>query len=300
MNYLLRQFQDAMYLYIVPLMAALMPWALARRWLRFWARRHSGPFEEAAQTAAGIAPRYMDIGDVAEFRVNVRLVWLLDACDLYWSLTRRRRSWWPWHIEQVGAWPESGAFIATSFHHGTGLWAFKSMRVARRDSLLIYGRWAREDYVGRPLLYRYGRMRAREVQRLSGQPVAYRPGVRERVAHALEDGIAVVGVIDMPPRLATRGQQPVRLLGNDISFPDGVLALARDAHVPIVPWWVEMDLAHCTRRFCIGPPLDPADTSRTLQALADTLERQIQATPAAWYFWRELPEWIEAAAKARQ
>ncbi|HET7163073.1 MAG TPA: hypothetical protein VFI32_10435 [Rhodanobacteraceae bacterium] len=294
------QFQDAQYLYIVPLIAALLPWALARRWLVFWAQRTSGPYEESAQTAAVIAPDYMDVGDLRAFRSNVRLIWLLDAYDLFLSVTRWRRCWWPDHIEQVGAWPESGAFIATSFHHGTGLWTFKSLTKSGRDSLLIYGRWAREDYLGRPLLYRYGRWRAREVQRLSGQPVAYRPGVRERVARSLADGISVVGVIDMPPRLATRGQRPVRLLDRDISFPNGVLDLAQNANVPIIPYWVEFDLARCTRRLCIGAPLDPADTSGTLQALADILDRQIRATPSAWYFWRELPEWIAAAAKARE
>lgn len=294
------QFQDALYLYIVPLVAALLPWTLARHWLMFWARRTSGPYEEAAQTAAAIAPEYMDVGDLRAFRINVRLIWLLDACDLFLSITRWRRRWWPQHIEQVGAWPEAGAFIATSFHHGTGLWVFKSMTKSGRDSLLIYGRWAREDYHGRPLLYWYGRRRAREVQRLSGQAVAYRPGVRERVARSLAGGIAVVGVIDMPPRLASRGQRPVRLLGHDISFPDGVLELAREANVPIVPYWVEFDLARCTRRLCVGAPLDPADTNGALQALADILERQIRATPSAWYFWRELPEWIASAANARE
>jgi hypothetical protein len=300
MKHLVRQFQDALYLYIVPLIAALLPWALARRWLGFWASRTSGPYEEAAQTAAAIAPDYMDVGDLRAFRTDVRRVWLLDACDMFLSLTRWRRGWWPHHIELSGTWPESGAFIATSFHHGTGLWVFKSLKKSGHGSILVYGRWNRDDYAGRPLLYRYGRMRAREVQRLSGHPVAYRPGVRERLIHALADGVSVVGVMDMPPRLATRGQRPVRLLGRDISFPDGLLALAREAHVPIVPYWVEFDLARGTRRLCIGAPLDPADTNATLQALADILERQIRATPSAWYFWRELPAWIADAAKARE
>lgn len=300
MKYLARQFQDLLYLYLVPLCAALLPWTLARRWLRFWARRRSGPYEESAQAAVATAPRYLDIGDPETFRRDVRLIWLLDACDLFLSVTRWRRRWWPRHIEQAGAWPATGAFVATSFHHGTGLWAFKSLTRSARESVLIYGRWAREDYLGRPLLYWYGRWRAREVQRLSGQPVAYRPGVRERVLQSLAQGIGIVGVIDMPPRLATRGQRPVRLLGQDISFPDGVPVLAHEAQVPIVPWWVEYDLARCTRRLCVGAPLDPSDPDAALQALADILERQIRATPSAWYFWRELPDWIEAAADRRR
>ena len=72
------------------------------------------------------------------------------------------------------------------------------------------------------------------------------------------------------------------------------------ANVPLVPYWVEMDLQRCARRVCVGAPLDPNDVDGTLQALADILDREIRRTPSAWFFWREWPDWLTwAAAHAR-
>ncbi len=290
-------FADAMQFFFVPFVAALLPWRWATRWLHWWSARRGGPFDEAARAAETIAPKYLDVGSAEAFARALRLTWLLDTCDAYLSLTRWRRSWWPRYVQQVGAWPTCGAFIATGFHHGTGLWVFRSLARAGRDSVLVAARWERADYRGLPLRYWYGRLRAWDVERISGQPIAFRPGVRDRLAAALASGTPVVGVIDMPPRLAPRGQRRVRLLDHDICFPDGLLVLARAAGVPLVPDWVEFDLQNCTRRFCIGEPLDPNDASGTLQVLADILDRQIRRTPGAWFFWPEWPAWVSAAAQ---
>ena len=256
-----------------------------------------GPFNEAARPAASIAPTFLPIADHDRFAAACRLVWLMDTCDLYLSATRWRRAWWPWHIERIGTWPLDTAFIAVGFHHGTGLWVFRSLAQQGYDSMLVSARWDRSNFQSLPLRYWYGRWRGKDVERIGRRAVALRPGVREQLMASLESGAPVVGVIDMPPRLAPRGQHPVKLLDLDVSFPDGLLAIARQAKVPLVPYWVEFDLATCTRRFCIGDPLDAHDVAGSLQTLADILSRQIRRSPEAWFFWPELPTWIEDAKK---
>lgn len=290
---------DAWQFFLAPIIAALLPWRLARRWLRWLASHENGPFAEASRAAVAVAPQYFDVGDVKRFAADMRLVWLLDATDLYLCLAHRARAWRPWHVQRVGEWPRDTAFIATGFHHGTGQWSYKTLAEAGRHSMLVSARWDKRDYPGLPLRYRYGRLRGGNVEALSGNPIAYRPGAKQPLSAALARGDCVVGVIDMPPRLAPRGQRPVRMLGQDISFPDGLLALAREARVPLVPYWVEFDLQACTRRFCIGTPLDPHDVDGTLQALADLLDAQIRRTPAAWFFWPEWPQWLADAAVLR-
>jgi hypothetical protein len=299
MKFLRALLKDFVQFYFVPFVAAILPWRLAARWLWWWAKLRRGPFNESARPATSIAPEFIAIQDREHFAASCRVVWLLDACDLFLSVTRWHRRWWPWHVEQVGAWPRDTAFIATGFHHGTGHWVFRSLARGGHDSLLVSGRWDRRDYKGVPLRYWYGRLRGRDVERLGRRPVAMRPGVREKLVASLTAGTPVVGVIDMPPRLAPRGQKPVRLLDRDVSFPDGLLAIAAEVKVPLVPYWVEFDIEHCTRRFCIGQPLDPDDVDATLQKLADILDRQIRRTPEAWYFWPELPTWIEDAKAVR-
>jgi hypothetical protein len=292
-------FSDAWQFFLVPGLAALMPWRIGRAWLRFFARRPNGPFAEASRAAAAIAPEHLDVGDLRQFAADMRLVWLIDTCDLYLCLLHRARVWRPWHVQRVGEWPRDTAFIATGFHHGTGHWVFKTLAEAGRNSILVSARWDKSDYAGLPLRYHYGRLRGGDVERLSGNPVAYRPGVKQILSDALKRGDCVVGVIDMPPRLAPRGQRPVRLLGRDVSFPDGLLALAQEADVPLVPYWIEFDLEQCTRRFCIGEALDPHDVDGSLQKLADILDAQVRRTPAAWYFWPEWPQWLADAQALR-
>ena len=168
---------EAWQFFILPGVAALLPWRLGWRWLRYWARRVDGPFDEPAQAVTGIAPRYLEIGSAQQFAARVRLLWLMDYCDLYLSITRWRRAWRPWHVERRGAWPQ-GAFIAAGFHHGTCHWVFKSLAEDGHDSMVISVRWTREQYRGFPLRYWYGRLRYWDMARLGRKPVAYRPGPR--------------------------------------------------------------------------------------------------------------------------
>ncbi|UXI69464.1 hypothetical protein [Tahibacter amnicola] len=290
-DHLKRQFADAWHFVIAPGVAALMPWRLAWRWLCWLSRRSFGAFDEAARAAQLHAPNYLPIADPVAFGARVRLHWLIDTCDLYLSLLRRRRDVLPWHVEQVGQWPRDGHFVVAGFHHGNGLWVFRTLAAAGYQAALVSARWDKADYPGLPVRYWYGRVRGGEVARISQRPVIYRPGAKARLAQALEEGAAVVSVLDMPPRLAPRGQKPVRLLGADACFPDGTLELARGAGVPVVPYWMEYDLDRGIRRFVIGEPMDP-HAPDTLQRLADLLDTAIRRTPSAWFFWPEWSAWL--------
>jgi len=292
-----RNWTDAWILFIAPWLPSLLPWRWAYRCYRFFAR-FGHMYPEPARAAAAIAPQYLPIADVDAFASDVRTVWLLDAVDL--ALSRRERAdWLPWHVAVRGRWPQ-GAFVAAGFHYSTGLWVFRDLRKHDRDAVLVAARFERGDFERHPLRYRYGAARFAEVERISGEAIAYRPGVRARLLDALARGVPVVSVLDMPPRLAPRGQRPVRLLDHLASFPDGSLVLARDAGVPVVPFWVEVDLSSGLRTLVIGEPIAPEPIDAALGALADILDRLIRMQPAAWLFWGELPRWIADAQQLRR
>ena len=291
-----RHLHDLWILYLAPGLPAWLPWRLAWRCYRLFARS-AGMYPEPARAAAAIAPDSLPIADVDAFVRDVRTVWLLDAVDL--ALSRwRRPDWMPAEIPVRGRWPE-GAFVAAGFHYGTGLWVFRDLRRNGRNAILVAARFERGDFVHHPVRYRYGAERFAEVERISGEPVAFRPGVRARLLDALGRGVPFVSVLDMPPRLAPRGQRPVRLLDRCASFPDGSVQLAREAGVPIVPFWVEIDLERGLRTLVIGDPIDPEPVDAALAALASILDRLIRAQPAAWLFWNEWPGWQRDAAGLR-
>lgn len=293
------QISDAWQYFLAPALAALLPWRLGYRWLRWLSRREGGAFDEPARAAVAVAPQHLPLADTAAFAANVRLNCLLDVADLYLSLRRPRRGALPWHVQQVGQWPQERNFVAASFHHGNGHWVFKSLARAGFNSTFVSARWQRADYAGVPLRYWYGRLRGADIERLGGRPVVFRPRARAQLAQVLAERAVVVSLFDIPPRLAPRGQRPVRLLDRDVCFPDGALELAQAAGLPVVPYWMEFDLASGVRRLVIGQPLDPADPA-TLQALADVLDRALRRTPSAWFFWPEWPRWLEDAPAALQ
>jgi len=284
---------DAWQLSLAPGLPARWPWP--RAWAA-WRRLASRPelYAEAV-AAAAVAAEVVPITDAAAFARDVRLTWLLDIADLYRS-RRHGLDWWPDAFEVEGAWPRQGPFVALTFHYGTGLCICRSLRQAGHRNRFLSGRFEAGAFRSRPLLGRYGRLRLAEVERLGGEPVAYRPRVRAELLDTLARGSSVIGLVDVPPRLAPRGQHPVSLLGHRASLPDGLLLLARDAGVPIVPCWVEIDFATGRRRLVIGAARAPEPVGPALAALAADLERLVRAQPAAWMFWREWRQWLQDAA----
>lgn len=291
---LLKAMQDATILYVMPWLPSRLPWTWAYACYRFCARFRF-VFDEPAEAGGAVAPGYLPIGDVSALKRDVRTVWLLDAVDFHLS-RRRPIEWMPGHIEIDGQWP-AGAFVATGFHYGTGLWVFRALRRSGRDSMLVSARLDPQEYRERPVLYRYVAARFDEVARIARLPVAFRPRIKERLLEALARGASVVSVMDMPPRMAPRGQRPVRWLDRDASLPDGSLALAREAGVPIVPWWVEIDLTSGRRKLVIGEALAPEPVDEVLQKLAALLDHLIRKQPAAWLFWNEWIIWQRDAAQ---
>ncbi|MBA8887716.1 hypothetical protein FHW12_001930 [Dokdonella fugitiva] len=283
-----RHLHDFWILYLAPWLPSWLPWPIAYRCYRFLAR-FAHVYPEPTSAAVAVAPDYLAIPDRAAFARDVRTVWLVDAADLQLSL-RHRADWLPSHVEVRGEWPQ-GAFVAVSFHYSTGLWVFRDLRRRGRDAVLVAARFERDDFGPHPVRYRYGSARFAEIERLSGQPNAYRPGIRERLMGALAKGVPVVSVMDMPPRLAPRGQRPVHLLGRPACLPDGSIELAREAGVPIVPYWVEFDLARGQRTLVIGEAMSPQPADAVLARLAGMLDGLIRSVPAAWLFWNEWPGW---------
>ncbi|MBX3689164.1 hypothetical protein [Dokdonella sp.] len=288
-----RWLHDAWILHVVPYLPSRLPWRLAWPCYRLFARSAS-LYPEPVSAALAHAPAQLPIGDLAAFARDVRSVWLFDAADLHLS-RRHPPGWLPEHVKVRGQWP-TGAFVAASFHYGTGLWIFSDLRRNGHESVFVSGRFDQADFARHPLRYRHGMARMAELERLGGQAVAFRPGIRPRLRDALAAGHVVVSLLDVPPRLAPHGQHPARLLDRAASLPEGMLKIAAEAGVPIVPCWIEIDFDRGERTLVIGAPIAPEPIEAALAQLAQLLDSLIRKQPAAWLFWAEWPAWQRDAA----
>ncbi|MEO6690640.1 MAG: hypothetical protein ABIN56_16120 [Dokdonella sp.] len=278
---------------LAPRLPSRLPWKTAYACYRALAQSPR-LFAEAVDAAAAVASAHLPIADIDGFRHDARTTWLLETADLYLS-RRQPVDWLPPHVAIQGTWP-SGAFIALTFHYGTGLWLCRALRHAGHRSMFLSARFERSDFAQRPWRHAYGLQRLREVERLGGEPIAYRPGVRQTLLDALQRGSSVIGLVDIPPRLAPHGQVGVRLLDQKASLPDGLLRLAAEARVPIVPCWVDIDFSSGHRTVVIGEAQSPGPVDAVLTQLATELDRLIRKQPAAWMFWPEWDGWIRGAA----
>jgi hypothetical protein len=284
---------DAWMLSLAPALPVRMPWPLAYRFYRSVARSE-GLYRDAVDGAMA-ALDALPISDPEGFRRDVRTTLLLDVADLHLS-RRHPVDWLPAHVTLEGQWPDAGAFVAVTFHYGTGLWICRALRRAGHRSRFLSGRFEAEAFARRPQLHRYGLRRLAEVERVGGAPIAYRPGVRDSLLRTLAEGTPVIGLIDLPPRLAPRGQQPLQLLDRPASLPVGLLELAHAADVPVVPCWVEIDFATGHRRVVIGEARRPVPLEPVLADLAASLDALIRRQPGAWMFWPEWRAWLRDAA----
>lgn len=287
-----QELEDAWQLFLAPALPSFLPWRLA--WSCYaLLSRNTLLFREAVQPAAAVASQHIPDLDVDAFSRRSRLMHLLDAADLFLAQRTRTQQAPDQHFCVKGAWPTDGAFIAVGFHYGTGMWMLRDVLRTQRRLVSVLAPLNAEDFRHHRLRFKYLRLRKCEIERSCGIPVVEPPGIRKLVS-ALKRGEAVVSLLDIPPHLAPHRQVPVQLLGQNVSLPSGIIALAKKMHVPVVPFWIETD-ARGFRTLVIDKPHDPTDSVAIINYCATQLDRLIRADPAAWHFWPIWSQWINDA-----
>ena len=165
---------------LVPALAAMLPWSSGFRLLsRFAASEDLHP--ELTNDACNGAMFVSTISDVREWKRRYRLIRLVDDCDMFLVRTRSR-AWFRKHVDVDGAWPESGPFIAMTFHWGAGLWALHHLRSLGLPAHFLSARIDQPQFQGDWVAHGYARCRNRTVASAGGAPVIYTGGATRRSA----------------------------------------------------------------------------------------------------------------------
>jgi hypothetical protein len=88
----------------------------------------------------------------------------------------------------------------------------------------------------------------------------------------------------------------VRLLEQDVQFPDGILRIAAAERVPLAGYIASLDARDGTRHLRFTRL--PDEPAQALQALAAMLDAALRRDPAAWHFWSEWPRFATRAPSA--
>lgn len=285
--------RDAAELFFWPLLAALLPWPAAFRVMRFLARR-AWFYEADARAALEVARTRLAVSDEYDWIARYCFTRLMDHVDLYLSLTRSR-AWLERRLIRHGEWPRQTPFIGMTFHWGGGMFALRSMQYAAGPFAGVAIALDKAAFRGRPLLYAYTRLRNFETGRAIGGGLNFTGGVARQFVAALQNGISICGLFDVPP-LPNVKSRAARFLGAKVLFPTGAVRLAVAHRAPLVIFRSMVDPESGKRELWIEPAAVEFNEALLFERAVESLEEAVLAQPAAWHMWGALNALEQAAA----
>jgi hypothetical protein len=282
----LRNFRESI---LWPAAAASMPWQRGFSWLRTIAGRDDVYREAAAEALAG-ARTFSPVGDESEWKRRYRLTRLVDHCDMFLVRSRGMR-WFHRYVDVEGEMPRSGPYIAMTFHWGAGLWAIARIHATGVPVHFVAARFAKADFNGDAVAYRYARFRNRTVEITGGAPVIFTGGASAAIKAALEAGRVVVALYDVPPTM-TRRTLATTVVGRRIELPAGMADIAIGAGVPVVGFDMGIDYGSGRRRLRIQPPFAPVTSQEFADRFAASMTRLLRQDAAAWHFSALAPQFF--------
>ena len=212
---------------------------------------------------------------------------LLDMSDALKGATAFNEN----EVEVLGQWPTT-AFVAISFHFGTGLLGLAHLHHCGGLSAFISRPYSTDEFTQRKYHARGVNARLRGIAAATGNPIIFTGGNYEKLADILKSGVSICGLMDTPVR---PGQRFVSapLFGRQIKMPTGLLRLAQEAGVPVVIFSVTPNLQTGKRVLRIEAPL-LVENAESMSTIAKTItlhfEERIKSLPAAWYFWPQFSQ----------
>lgn len=282
-----RNLADLCGLFVLPFVAAALPWRLGYGLLGLLARRLA-TFRPEADAAWRVAHDYLPGADEHEWKRRYRLLRWVERADTYLTMIRSE-AWWRRRIDVDGAWPAQGrACLLLTFHWGAGHWVWKCLRAHGLPAYFLARRPVVGDLgISRVALW-YGALRAWGLSRIGGLGPLYTGGSSARIRAALAAGENVVGMLDLPAA-AAQAPQAVDLLGCRARLPSRLVALANAEAAQVVVFSCGFDFASGRRR--LGVEALPAELGEAaaVQRYADHLSARLREAPECWLMWHEAP-----------
>ena len=293
-------------LWMLPMLAALLPWRWAWRFYHYclpMSSLYNDPAERAWRGLQTAAPP-LSVTDQPTFRLRHQLTRLLDHADVFLALFRPKL-WVRRYVDFSGAWPlatektpvqeiqgeqptdsQHGAFLALTFHWGCGLWSLWQMRQQGVRAHFLSIRFSRADFVHRPVEYRYAQLRLWLVQRLTRAEVIYTQGAAEKILQCWQRGEAVIALMDVPRQAHNRrdGTQAMNVAGRPFHWPLGLPAMAVQQKIPVLFFAAHTNWDTGHRIVEIGPAKIYSDPTTCLEELSEVFTAHLQADSASWHF----------------
>lgn len=284
------QLQDLLELFLLPGLAAVLPWricfSLYRQLAKFtWLYR--GATDAAWPWVQQTMPELVQ----RQWAYERRLLTLVDHADCVLSCTRSAR-WARRHVQVIGHWPRSDApQVICTFHWGAGMWTLQAMRQAGLSVHALAASLEGAQFTGRPVLHRYARWRTAQVVKALGYSTIDVNASMRPVMQALKNNHSVLGVLDVPAD-NVEASVAVPLLGHSVQVPRGLLRLAAERQLPVTLFMAGLDFKTGHRTWVIHSLGVVSDAPVLFDKVFGVLSQSIKASPSAWHLWAEMPRFL--------
>lgn len=279
------QARDAVELFLLPSLAAVLPWPLCfslyKRIARSrWLYRH------AAGCALAQAQRRAFADDPQRWLYERKLVTLIDHADLFLATFRSAR--WMWKYLRVdGSWPSgTEAQVLCTFHWGAGMWSLRHIKRAGLNAHILVASLESENFRGRPVLHWYARWRTARLSKELGNATIDASTSLRAVVNAMRAHEQIIAVVDVPAD-AVAASSDVKMLGSHIRVPRGLLRIAADRRVAVTVFTVGIDLESGNRQLTIHTLPVEENIEILMAQVFGKMEVALHDAPAAWHFWGE-------------
>jgi hypothetical protein len=285
------QVRDALELFLLPGLAAVLPWRLCFAVFKQLAK-HPALYRAATEGAWEWASKTMPHLDRQQWSHQRRLLTLVDHAD--WALAKTRgMQWIDQHVQIQGQWPQADkTHVVCTFHWGAGMWALYDMR---RSGLSVHALAASLEgahFQGRPVLHAYAKLRTAQVVKAMGHPTIDVTASMRPVLKAIKAHESLLGLVDVPAD-NFGAAVTVNMLGQKAQVPRGLLRLAADKKLPVTIFLAGLDFDTGQRKWAIESLGVMEDPQELFDAVFERYNQAVQNQPGAWHLWAEMPRFTQ-------
>jgi len=173
--------------------------------------------------------------------------------------------------------------ILLSAHFGGGFWILPFLKERGIPVHFFSADIQRRNYPTGKALYYYHRLRMGAVKKASGEKILYKKEGRQELTSALNGGKWVIVLFDVPPFLV-RDVIEVPFLNQKAMFPKGIISIAKETHVPLLPFFSFLDGGK-RRRIFFEKPFFVDDVEEGVKTCVKLIEKEVVQRPDHWHLW---------------
>lgn len=290
------QTKDLLELFVLPGLVIFLPWSWS--YLVFRTLAHLPWLYRAdSESALKAAQRVIGVDDPKVWLFRRKLLTLVDHADLYLARTRSSK-WMAKNIDVEGSWPdETSPALLCTFHWGAGMWSLRHAKHAGMKAHSLVAPMSKKNFVGRPVLWAYVKMRVQTVSKELGFEALDVSGTLRPVLTALRAKEQVLAAIDVPSDAVT-ATVPIEMLETTLQMPKGLLRIAGDNGIPVTVFTMGLDPNTGRRRLClVAIPIED-DVVALAHSVFACFDKSIRQDSWAWHFWAQFDRFTLPQSKS--